>query len=285
MPSAPEPGAATPQADELEHLETELVLEGIYRHYGLDFRDYARASVQRRLWRRVHLEGLSSLTGLLERVLHDPLCMERLQLDLSIQVTAMFRDPSFYRAFREIVVPLLATYPYVRVWDAGCSTGEEALSLAILLEEEGMLGRTQIYATDMNQPVLTRAASGTVPLERMREYTQNYIASGGRRSFSEYYETTAEEAVFDARLLANVHFAQHNLVTDGPFNTFHVIVCRNVMIYFTRPLQDRVHGLFLSSLERLGVLALGQRESLRFSAHVDSYLELDADERLYRRRA
>jgi chemotaxis protein methyltransferase CheR len=269
--------------DDLEALETELVLEGIYRHYGLDFRSYARASIQRRLWRRVYLEGLDSLTGLLECVLHDPDCMERLNLDLSIQVTAMFRDPSFYRAFRRVVVPLLATYPFVRIWDAGCSTGEETLSLAILLDEEGLLGRTRIYATDMNEPVLQRAARGIVPVEKMREYTQNYIAAGGRRSFSEYYTATGDEAQFDPRLLADVHFAQHNLVSDGSFNTFHVVVCRNVLIYFTRPLQDKVHKLFLDSLENFGILALGQRESVRFSIHADEFEELDVDERLYRR--
>jgi chemotaxis protein methyltransferase CheR len=269
--------------DDLEALETELILEGIYRRYGLDFRDYARASVQRRLWRRVYLEGLTSLTGLLECVLHDPDCMERLNLDLSIQVTSMFRDPSFYRTFRRLVVPQLATYPYRRIWDAGCSSGQETLSLAILLDEEGLLDRTTIYATDMNQPMLDQAARGTVPVEHMREYTQNYIAAGGRRSFSEYYTATSEEARFDARLLQGVHFAQHNLVSDGAFNTFHVIVCRNVLIYFTRQLQDRVHALFLDSLERFGILALGQRESIRFSPHVHRFSELDADERVYRR--
>jgi chemotaxis protein methyltransferase CheR len=269
--------------DDLEALETDLLLEGVYRHHGLDFRDYARASVLRRVWRRVHLEGLRTITGLLERVLHDQHCMERLRLDLSIQVTAMFRDPSFFRAFRSQVVPLLATYPYIRIWDAGCSRGEETLSLAIVLEEEGLLDRSQIYATDMNASVLAHARRGAVPIERMQEYTHGYIASGGRRSFSEYYEVMGAEAVFAPRLLRNVHFAEHNLVSDGPFNTFHLILCRNVLIYFTRPLQDRVHKLFLDSLEHLGVLALGQRETIQFIASGDSYVELDGEERLYRR--
>jgi chemotaxis protein methyltransferase CheR len=195
----------------------------------------------------------------------------------------MFRDPSFFRAFRSQVVPLLATYPYIRIWDAGCSRGEETLSLAIVLEEEGLLDRSQIYATDMNASVLAHARRGAVPIERMQEYTHGYIASGGRRSFSEYYEAMGAEAVFAPRLLRNVHFAEHNLVSDGPFNTFHLILCRNVLIYFTRPLQDRVHKLFLDSLEHLGVLALGQRETIQFIASGDSYVELDGEERLYRR--
>jgi chemotaxis protein methyltransferase CheR len=270
--------------DELEQLETDLVLEGIYRHYGVDFRDYARASLQRRLWRRVYLEGLESLTGLLERLLHDPACMQRLQLDLSIQVTAMFRDPTFYRALRERAVPDLRTYPSLRIWNAGCSTGEETLSLAILLEEEGLLERTRIYATDMNTKVLARASSARCPIERMQEYTQNYISAGGRRSFSEYYVAEADEAHFSPHLLERVTFAQHNLVSDGTFNSFHLIVCRNVLIYFNRGLQNRVHSLFIDSLENFGVLALGQRESVRFTDHADRYEELDPDERLYRRR-
>jgi chemotaxis protein methyltransferase CheR len=270
--------------DELEQLETDLVLEGVYRHYGVDFRDYARASLQRRLWRRVYLEGLESLTGLLERLLHDPACMQRLQLDLSIQVTAMFRDPTFYRALRERAVPVLRTYPSLRIWNAGCSTGEETLSLAILLEEEGLLERTRIYATDMNTQVLARASRARFPIERMRDYTQNYITAGGRRSFSEYYVAEADEEHFSPHLLERVTFAQHNLVSDGPFNSFHLIVCRNVLIYFNRGLQNRVHGLFIDSLENFGVLALGQRESVRFTDHADRYEELDPDERLYRRR-
>jgi chemotaxis protein methyltransferase CheR len=270
--------------DELEQLETDLVLEGIYRHYGVDFREYARASLQRRLWRRVYLEGLDSLTGLLERLLHDPACMQRLQVDLSIQVTAMFRDPTFYRALRQVVIPTLRTYPSLRVWNAGCSTGEETLSLAIILDEAGLLQRSRIYATDMNEAVLDRARSARFALERMRDYTQNYIASGGRRAFSEYYVVESDAARFHARLLERVVFAEHNLASDGAFNTFHLIVCRNVLIYFTQTLQNRVHGLFLDSLEHFGVLGLGQRESVRFTDYADRYEELDVDERLYRRR-
>jgi chemotaxis protein methyltransferase CheR len=284
-----EPGARaradgpTASSDELERIETELLLEGVYRRYGFDFREYAPASLKRRLWRRIHAEKLTTVSGLQERVLHDSACMERLLLDLSINVTAMYRDPSFYAAFREQVVPMLRTYPFIRVWAAGCSTGEEVYSLAILLSEEGLYDRTRIYATDINESVLQRAHAGVFPLEKMQEYTQNYIAAGGRRSFSEYYAANADGAVFSTALVDNVVFAQHNLVSDRSFNEFHVILCRNVMIYFDRPLQDRVHRLFHESLAMFGVLALGHKESVRFSPHEQCYEELDPDERLYRK--
>ena len=204
-------------------------------------------------------------------------------LDLSINVTSMFRDPSFYRAFRDKVVPILRTYPFVRVWNAGCSTGEETYSLAILLAEEGLAERTRMYATDINGPVLARAREGAFPLDRMRDYTENYIRAGGKRAFSDYYVADGERARFSPSLVENAVFAQHNLVSDRSFNDFHVIVCRNVLIYFGRALQDRVHELFYESVVRLGVLALGHKESLRFASRASCYEELDAQERLYRR--
>jgi chemotaxis protein methyltransferase CheR len=265
------PAGPTASRDELERIETDLLLEGIYRRYGFDFREYAPASLKRRLWRRIHAEGLESVSALQERILHDSACMERLLLDLSINVTAMYRDPTFYAAFRERVVPALRTYPFVRIWNAGCSTGEEVYSLAILLDEEGLYGKTRIYATDINESVLERARAGIFPLDKMQEYTQNYIAAGGKRSFSEYYVANYEGAIFSRSLIENVVFAQHNLVSDRSFNEFHVIMCRNVMIYFDKPLQDRVHHLFHDSL------------AIRFSPHEDRYEALDADERLYRK--
>ena len=268
---------------DLETLELRLLLEGVYRQYGFDFREYAPASLKRRVWRRVHAEGLTSISGLLERVLHDPDSMERLLLDLSISVTAMFRDPTFYAAFRDQVVPLLRTYPFTRIWVAGCSTGEEVYSLAILLHEEEMYERTRIYATDINETVLERAREGVFPLEKMREYTENYIRSGGKRSFSEYYRAKYEGALFNRSLTESVVWAPHNLVQDRAFNTFNVIFCRNVMIYFDRPLQNRVHQLFHESLERFGILALGHKESIRFTGFEDDYEELDATQKLYRR--
>ena len=271
------------ERDDVDEIELALLLEGVYRRYGFDFREYAPASLRRRVWRRVHAEGLSTLSALQDKLLHDPACMERLLLDLSINVTAMFRDPTFYVHFREKVVPLLRTYPFTRMWVAGCSTGEEVYSLAILLHEHELYDRTRIYATDINESVLDRARSGVFPLDKMREYTQNYIKAGGQRAFSEYYVAKYDGAQFQRSLVENVVFAQHNLVSDRSFNEFNVIVCRNVMIYFDRALQDKVHRLFYESLVTFGVLALGAKESIRFSPFEDRYEELDANERLYKK--
>jgi chemotaxis protein methyltransferase CheR len=279
---APSASGGRPDA-EREAIEIDLLLEAVYRRYGFDFRQYARASLRRRLHRRVALEGLRTLSGLQERLLHDPSCMERLLLDLSINVTAMFRDPLFFRTFREKVVPLLRTYPFIRIWNAGCSTGEETYSLAILLQEEGLYDRTRIYATDINEAVLLQARQALFPLEKMQEYTENYVAGGGTRAFSEYYTAAYEGAQFDRSLGDNVVFARHNLATDRSFNEFQVIICRNVMIYFDTPLQNRVHELFHESLLRLGVLALGPKESLAFTPHVNSYEVLDLEQKLYRK--
>jgi chemotaxis protein methyltransferase CheR len=272
-----------PARDDLEEIELSLLLEGVFRKYGFDFREYASASLRRRVWRRVHAEGLSTISALQDKLLHDPASMERLLLDLSINVTAMFRDPGFYVAFREKVVPALRTYPFTRVWVAGCSTGEEVYSLAILLQEEGLYDRTRIYATDINESVLERARAGVFPLDKMREYTQNYIKAGGKHAFSEYYLAKYDGAQFQRSLIENVVFAQHNLVSDRSFNEFNVIVCRNVMIYFDRTLQDRVHGLFYESLGMFGMLGLGAKESIHFSPTEGCYDELDPAERLYRK--
>jgi chemotaxis protein methyltransferase CheR len=268
---------------ETEMLELQLLLEGIYRRYGFDFREYAPASLKRRVWRRVQAERAGTIAGLLALVLHDADVMERLLLDLSINVTSMFRDPTFYAAFRGQVVPMLRTYPFTRIWIAGCSTGEEVYSLAILLKEEGLYDRTRIYATDINETVLERAREGVFPLEKMKEYTGNYIRADGKRSFSEYYLAKYEGVLFDRTLTQNVVWAPHNLVQDRSFNTFNVIVCRNVMIYFDRALQTRVHQLFYDSLERLGILALGHKESIRFTGLESAYEELNVDEKLYRK--
>jgi chemotaxis protein methyltransferase CheR len=268
---------------ELERLEIELLLEAVYRHYGFDFRSYAYASIRRRLWRRIGAEGLKTVSALQERLLHEPAMMERVLLDLSINVTAMFRDPTFYLAFRKKVVPLLRTYPFIRIWHAGCSTGEEVYSMAILLEEEGLYERARIYATDINEVVVHRARAGIFPLERMQEYTENYIRAGGTRSFSEYYVAKYDGALFSPSLQRNVVFSQHNLVTDRSFAEFNVILCRNVLIYFDRELQMRVHGLFHESLVHLGVLCLGSKETLRLSEYEDSYEEISGPERIYRK--
>ena len=271
------------RSDRLEDLELRLLLEAVYEHYGYDFRGYARSSLKRRVWRRVAEERLDTITGLAERVLHDPAALERMLLDLSISVTSMFRDPAFYLALRTKVVPLLRTYPFIRVWNAGCATGEETYSLAILLQEEGLGERTRIYATDINDTVLHRAKDGEFGLDKMREYTEQYIQGGGKRAFSDYYKVYGEKVRFDPALVEQVVFAQHNLVSDAAFNEFHLIVCRNVMIYFDRELQEKVHALLHNSLIRRGVLALGQKESVRFTSYSEAYEEVDAHEKIFRR--
>jgi chemotaxis protein methyltransferase CheR len=268
---------------ELERIEIDLLLEGVYRHYGLDFRGYALGSLKRRLARRMREEGTATLSALQEKVLHEPAAMERLLVSLSISVTAMFRDPSFYRAFREKVVPLLRTYPFIRLWNAGCATGEETVSLAIVLEESGLLDRTRIYATDFNAGVVDRARSGEFPLARMKSYTENYLKAGGDKEFSRYYTAEGPVARFAPSLLENIVFAKHNLVSDGSFNEFHGILCRNVLIYFGTPLQRRVHELFHDSLVNFGVLGLGHKETIRFTPLEHCYEPIDPREKLYKR--
>lgn len=268
---------------ELERIEIDMLLEAVYRHYGFDFRSYAYASLRRRVWKRLQAEGLPTISALQERVLHSPEAMERLLLTLSINVTAMFRDPGFYLVFRNQVIPLLRTYPFIRVWMAGCSTGEEVYSMAILFMEEGLYDRVRLYATDINDTVLQQARSGIFPLDKMQEYTQNYIRAGGKRAFSEYYTAAYDGALFSPALRERVVFAQHNLVDDRSFAEFNVILCRNVMIYFDRTLQNRVHQLFYESLPMYGILALGSKETLRFSMYEDRFEELDAREKIYRK--
>ena len=268
---------------DLEQLEIELLLEGVYRRYGFDFRDYAPASLRRRVRRRMDGEQVETVSALQALLLHDPAVMGRLLLDLSVNVTAMFRDAGFFLAFRRLVVPALRTYPFSRLWVAGCSTGEEVYSLAILLAEEGLADRVRIYATDINETVIEQARRGVFPIEKMQEYTQNYIRAGGTQSFSEYYVARYDGARFAPELVDGVVWAQHNLASDAAFNEFNVITCRNVMIYFAQPLQEHVHRLFYESLAIFGVLALGQKETIRFSPHEQAFEELDPDERLYKK--
>ncbi|PTL80704.1 chemotaxis protein CheR [Vitiosangium sp. GDMCC 1.1324] len=269
----------------LEDIELELLLEGILRRYGLDFRGYARASLRRRVWNMAHARKLETISELQAKVLHDSAVMEELLQHLSVNTTTMFRDPSFFEAFRDKVVPHLFSAPFVRIWHAGCSTGEEVYSLAILLMEAGLYERSRIYATDMNAAVVERAKSGIFPLEHMREYTANYLRAGGSAAFSDYYTANYDHAIFKAPLRKNIVFAQHNLVSDGTFNEFNVILCRNVLIYFGPQLQERVHRLLHQSLRRFGILALGRGETLRHTVIENDYDEVDFQERLYRRRA
>ena len=267
----------------LEETEIHLLLEGVYRQYGFDFRNYALASLRRRIWGAVRDEKLSTISALQDKVLHDPGCLERFLLALSVHVSAMFRDPNFFRTFRAKAVPLLRTYPYVRIWIAGCSTGEEVYSMAILLQEEGLYQRCRIYASDMNEAVLKTAKAGIYPIQLMRGYTDNYIRAGGNRSFSEYYTAAYDNVLMRSALLDQVVFCQHNLATDESFNEFNVILCRNVMIYFDKTLQERVHRLFYNSLANFGLLGLGDKESLHLTAHEHSYEQLANEEKLYRR--
>lgn len=268
---------------QLDDIEIQLLLEGIYRYYGIDFRNYALASLKRRIWNTIKAEGLTSISGLQEKVLHDPECMERFLYNLSVNVTTMFRDPSFFLAFRQKVVPLLRTYPFIRIWHAGCSTGEEVYSMAILLHEEGLYQRCRLYATDINEMVLKKAKAGIFSLELMQDYTQNYLQAGGKKSFSEYYTAAYDNAIFSSIIKENMVFSQHNLAIDNSFNDFHVILCRNVLIYFNQVLQQRVHHLFYESLIRYGILGLGRQETLNFTVHEQDYEVLDNNEKLYRR--
>lgn len=263
----------------LEEIEARLLIDGIYSHYGFDFRNYSGVSIRRRLNMRRIAEDLPTLSALQEKVLHDRECMERLLLDLSIQVTAMFRDPAFYCSFRERVVPLLRTYPFIRIWHAGCSTGEEVYSMAILMQEEGLYDRTRIYATDMSDLAVLQARKGIFPLESMKEYTANYIQAGGRASFSNYYTARYDNAILRADLRRNTVFSSHNLATDGVFNEFNVIVCRNVIIYFNPALRNRAVKLFHDSLCRFGFLCLGTEEFL----NEENFDPIDTEQKVYRR--
>jgi chemotaxis protein methyltransferase CheR len=276
--------AVKTQTSDIERMEIELLLEGVYRLYGCDFRNYALASLRRRVWNAVRNEAVQTVSGLQEKILHDRECMERFLVQMSVSVTSVFRDPEFYQALREKVVPFMKTHPFVRVWHAGCATGEEVYSMAIVLLEEGLYDKARIYATDMNEVVLSRARDGLIDVNSLAEYEANYRAAGGKAQLSDYYTAKYDGAMFRSSLRKNIVFAEHNLVTDSSFNEFNIIFCRNVMIYFNQTLQERVHELLYTSLRRLGVLALGRKESLKGATpHERHYEELDARERIYRK--
>ena len=269
--------------DDPEASDIRLLLDTLYERAGVDFRSYAYSSLKRRILSRVQRENVGSIPGLQKLVLRDPACQERLVTGLTIHVTAMFRDPAFYRLVRREIVPVLRTYPFLRFWVAGCSTGEEVYSLAILLQEEGLYPRCRIYATDLNEAVLGKAQRGIFPLAAMQEYTRNYQRAEGHRSFAEYYTADNDFAILRPDLRENIVFAAHNLVGDASFNEFHGIFCRNVMIYFNRALQERVHRLFYESLLTYGYLGLGRSETIRFTPHASAFEEIDPREKLYRK--
>ena len=259
------------------------LLETVNDLTGFDFRDYAPASLHRRIQRRVFAEQVASIAALDALIKAQPAALVRLAEALTVPVTSMFRDPAFFREFRARVAPLLRTHPFLRLWVAGCSTGQEVYSLAIVLHEEGLYERARIYATELQATTLDQAASGIYPLAAMQEYTRNYQEAGGSADFSDYYTADAASAIVRPHLRKNVVFAVHNLVSDRSFNEFHLIFCRNVMIYFNRTLQQRVHDLLHDSLALWGYLGLGRSESLRFSQHEHSYEPVCERERLYRK--
>ena len=266
-----------------ENIELQLLLEAIYLKYGYDFRDYSKASLKRRIEQRLLRSDLPNYSYMQHKVLNDESFFETLFLDLSINVTEMFRDPLFYKAIREKVIPLLKTYPHIKIWHAGCSTGEEVYSMAILLKEEGLLDRALIYATDVNEVVLEKAKEGIYPLNRIKEYTINYQKAGGKESFADYYTAKYNAAIMDSNLKKNFVFSQHNLATDNDFGEMHLIMCRNVLIYFNKELQNRVIGLFHDSLIRKGLLCLGTKESTRFSKYSGNFNDLVHEQKIYQK--
>jgi chemotaxis protein methyltransferase CheR len=269
--------------DSVEDIEIRLLLEALHQRYHYDFRHYARASIKRRLIQAREQLDFTSISAMQDSLLHDTSTLPRLLNYLTVQVSEMFRDPSYFRALREKVLPHLRTYPSLKVWIAGCSNGEEVYSLAILFREEGLDQRTQFYATDINPAALHAAETGTYPLEQVRKFTGNHQKSGARSSLSEYYTADYGGAVFDKTLRSRVVFSDHSLVTDAVFAETHLISCRNVLIYFDRALQDRTIGLFRDSLARKGFLGLGSKESLRFSQHAGAFSDFVRDEKIYQR--
>jgi chemotaxis protein methyltransferase CheR len=272
------------QPDDIEKIELELFLEAIYQRYGYDFRHYARASARRRALHILSKSGCENLSDLIPLLLRNEEFAQKAVHDFSITVTEMFRDPDFYQAVRQTVMPYLQTYPFIKIWVAGCATGEEVYSLAILLQEEGLYDRTTIYATDFNETALKKAAEGIYPLKEVQQYTGNYQKSGGARSFSDYYHAEYNSAIMDASLKANITFANHNLVTDSVFSEVQVVFCRNVLIYFDRTLQNWALNTLANSLARGGFLCLGTKETLEFSTIFDQFKAVIFEQRIYQKR-
>jgi chemotaxis protein methyltransferase CheR len=276
------PGESTPPAPPgVAELELHLLLEAVYRVSGFDFREYAPATIKRRVTERVRAEGLGTISGLLERVLHDPPAMGRFVDAITHNPGSPFREPQFFTAFRERVLPRLRTFPHVRIWVIG--SGEDAYSLAILLREAEFYHRTRIYATDASEAAIDRAKSGAFPAELLDQYSERYVESGGARRFSDYVDVIGDLAVFKPGLREQIVLAQHNLASDGSFNEFHLIVARNVITHFNRTLAYRAHQVIFESLVRLGYLGVSSKETLRYTPHQHAYEELEPTERFYRR--
>jgi len=282
-PGQPAPVAVMGRGD-IEQIEFDLLLEAIWRRYGYDFRAYARATIERRTLQFLSGTGFATIAELIPKVLHDADFFSRLARQFSIPVTEMFRDPLVYRSLRENVVPLLRTWPHIKIWHAGCASGEEAYSMAILFKEEGLFERTTLYATDFNDEVLELAREGIYDLDKLKEAIRNYQAAGGTASLSDYFHAAYNAAAMDASLRERIVFSNHNLMADGVFGEMHLIVCRNVLIYFNRELQNRALGLFTDSLVHGGFLCIGTKEDLQFSSVAEHYEVLDCKARIYRKR-
>jgi chemotaxis protein methyltransferase CheR len=270
-------------AEEIEKIEIDLLLEAVFQVYGYDFRSYSRASIDRRVRLFAAEAGFANIAEMIPKVLHDEVFFYQLSQFFSVSVSEMFRDPFVFAAIRRIALPKLHSYPFFKVWHAGCATGEEVYSMAILLQEGSLLERSTIYATDFNDKALEQARKGIYPLDRIQSYTRNYQDADGKRSFSEYYHASHDSAVMNSGLKDRITFARHNLIADGVFGEMHVVFCRNTLIYFNHELQNRVLQLFTESLVHGGILCLGSSESLEFSAVKEQYEVLDEEARLYRK--
>jgi len=266
------------------NIEIDLFLEAIYQKYGYDFRNYGKAHIKRRLLHRMQLSKMLSISEMQYKVLYEESFFHLILKDFSINVTEMFRDPLFYKNLREEIIPILKTYPFIKIWHAGCSSGEEVYSMAILLMEEGLYDRTQIYATDFNHQILRKAKEGIYPISKIKEFTANYQKSGGTKSFSDYYMAKYESVIFNSELKKNIVFADHNLVTDKAFAEVHMIICRNVLIYFNKDLQNQVLKLFTSSLLPGGYLCLGTKETIRFSDSNIHYNTIIENEKIFKKK-
>lgn len=269
---------------DLLNIEIQLLLEAIFLRYGYDFRNYSKAHIKRRILHRLGISNLQTVTQLQDRILRDRGFFTEFLDDLSINVTEMFRDPEFYKALRGTVIPKLRTYAYFKIWHAGCSTGEEVYSLSILLKEEGLLDRCQVYATDFNRNVLGIAKEGVYQKSEIEQYEKNYELSGGTGKLSDYYKSRYGSVIFDKKLSSKIVFADHNLVTDTVFADVNLILCRNVLIYFEKGLQDKVIGLFYDSLVPSGILCLGSKESIKFSPHELLFEDIDEKQKIYKKK-
>jgi chemotaxis protein methyltransferase CheR len=265
----------------IEQIELNLLLEAIYQRYGYDFRQYSPTSVKRRVQHHLAKSKIETISELISKIMYDEALFQSLFFDMSVTVTEMFRDPWFYLTLREKIIPFLKTFPFINVWQAGCATGEEVYSLAIILKEEGLYDRAQIYATDFNDAALEKAKTRIYPLERIKGYTINYQKAGGKHSLADYYRARYQSVIIDASLQKNITFANHNLATDGVFGEMHLILCRNVLIYFDRNLQDRVLSLFRDSLLYNGFLCLGSKETIHFSKIKKDFIEFAVKEKIY----